>query len=110
MAWLRSYAICFHSVVFNAMLLILVLPIVLPLIHAERGIVVDAVLMSEDEAGTLAALEKTSAADLDMPGPKATERLAATMGDLFLLQGLHWFMHTGQWAVTRRKLGRKPLF
>ena len=67
-------------------------------------------LYDEQRAGTLAALEKTSAADLDLPGPKATERLAATIGDLFLLQGFHWLMHTGQWAVTRRKLGRKPLF
>jgi isocitrate dehydrogenase kinase/phosphatase len=31
----------------------LVLPIVLPLIHAERGIVVDAVLMTEDEASVV---------------------------------------------------------
>jgi isocitrate dehydrogenase kinase/phosphatase len=31
----------------------LVLPIVLPLIHAERGIVVDAVLLSEDEASVV---------------------------------------------------------
>ena len=67
-------------------------------------------LYEQQRAATLAALEKTTEADLDRPGPKATERLAPTVGDLFMLQGVHWSMHAGQWAVTRRKLGRKPLF
>lgn len=33
-----------------------------------------------------------------------------TVGDVLLFQGAHWLMHAGQWAVTRRALGRPPLF
>jgi hypothetical protein len=29
---------------------------------------------------------------------------------VFSMQGSHWMMHAGQWAVLRRKLGRPPLF
>ena len=58
-------------------------------------------------AGTLAALAKQSDADLD----KATGvDYAPTVGAMFSLQGSHWLMHAGQWAVLRRQLGRKPLF
>jgi hypothetical protein len=32
------------------------------------------------------------------------------VGDVFSMQGGHLLMHAGQWAVVRRKLGRKPLF
>lgn len=58
-------------------------------------------------AGTIAALEKTSAADLDRP---TGIEYAPNVGAIFELQGSHWLMHVGQWAVVRRQLGRKPLF
>jgi hypothetical protein len=32
------------------------------------------------------------------------------VGALFSVEGSHWLMHAGQWAVIRRQLGRKPLF
>jgi len=35
---------------------------------------------------------------------------APTIADLFVLQGTHWLMHAGQWAIIRRQLGRPPLF
>ena len=35
---------------------------------------------------------------------------APTVQSLFVMQGLHWTMHAGQWAVVRRQLGRPPLF
>jgi hypothetical protein len=58
-------------------------------------------------AGTLAALSKVSDADFDKP---TGLDYAPTVGSLFSLQGSHWLMHAGQWAVLRRQLGRKPLF
>jgi|SRR4029079_7801176 len=61
----------------------------------------------EQRAGTLKALEKCSEADFD----KSTGvEYAPTVGAMFSMQGTHWVMHAGQWAVVRRQLGRKPLF
>jgi hypothetical protein len=61
----------------------------------------------EQRAGTLKTLKQTNEADLD----KASGvEYAPTIADLFLMQGIHWLMHAGQWAVVRRQLGRKPLF
>lgn len=67
-------------------------------------------LLKEQRAGTFAALEKTPETDLDKPGPEEFRSYCPTVADVFLLQGTHAMMHAGQWAVTRRKLGRKPLF
>jgi hypothetical protein len=61
----------------------------------------------EQRAATLAALAKTSDADLDKP---TGMDFFPTVGSLFELQGSHWLMHAGQWAVVRRQLGRKPIF
>ena len=58
-------------------------------------------------AGTLAALAKTSTADLDKP---TGVEYAKTVGAMFALQGSHWLMHAGQWVVVRRQSGRPPLF
>lgn len=56
---------------------------------------------------TLELLSKVTDADLD----KATGvEYAPTMGAMFELQGSHWLMHAGQWAVVRRQCGRPPLF
>ena len=35
---------------------------------------------------------------------------APTVAAMFAMAGNHWLMHAGQWAVTRRQLGRPPLF
>jgi hypothetical protein len=67
-------------------------------------------LMDEQRAGTLAALDKLSDDELAKPGPEKFRQFAATVGAMFSGQGMHWMMHAGQWAVVRRKLGRKPLF
>jgi hypothetical protein len=64
----------------------------------------------EQRAATLRALDKLSDADLDKPAPAQFSSFLKSVGDLFSLQGSHWPMHAGQWAVTRRKLGRPPLF
>jgi hypothetical protein len=61
----------------------------------------------EQREAMLAALEKQSDADLDRP---TDVEYAPTAGALFSVEGSHWLMHAGQWAVIRRQLGRKPLF
>lgn len=67
-------------------------------------------LMAEQRAGTLAALDKLSDADLAKPAPEKIQMLGATVGVIFAAQSMHWMMHAGQWAVVRRKLGKPPLF
>lgn len=67
-------------------------------------------LYAEQRAGTLAALAKTSDAALDELSPEKMRSYTKNVGDVFSLQGSHYIMHAGQWAVIRRKLGRAPLF
>jgi len=62
---------------------------------------------AEQRAGTLAALEKLSDADLDRP---SGIDYAPNVGSLFSLQGSHFLMHAGQWAVVRCRLGHAPHF
>ena len=64
----------------------------------------------QQRAATIAALDKLSDADLDKPAPEAHRGYAPTVGSLFSLQGSHWLMHCGQWAVVRRQLGKPPMF
>jgi hypothetical protein len=67
-------------------------------------------LMNKHRASTLAVLDSMSDADLDQPAPEAMRQYLKTVGDVFAMQGSHWMMHAGQWAIIRRKLGRAPLF
>lgn len=67
-------------------------------------------LAAEQRAGTLAILAGLSDADLDQPSPEKMRSYAPKVVNLVNLQGLHWLMHAGQWAVVRRKLGKPPLF
>lgn len=64
----------------------------------------------QQRGGTLKALEKITDADLEKPSPENFREYAPTFGDLMALQGTHWLMHAGQWAIVRRRLGKKPLF
>ena len=61
-------------------------------------------------AATLAALAKLNDADLDRESPEKIRSYAPNFASAFSLQGSHWLMHAGQWAVVRRQLGRPPLF
>jgi len=63
-------------------------------------------LYREQRAATLAALEKMTPEDFDKPTGIS---YAPTVGAIFSMQGTHWMMHAGQWAVLRRQLGRQPL-
>jgi hypothetical protein len=56
---------------------------------------------------TLAALAKTTDAEL---AQASKFEWAPTVASIYSMQGSHWLMHAGQWAVVRRQLGRKPLF
>jgi len=70
-------------------------------------------LMREFEkqrAATFAALAKMSDQDLDRKSPESMQSYAPTAGAAFDMQGSHWMMHAGQWAVIRRQLGKPPLY
>ncbi len=64
-------------------------------------------LYRQQRNATLAALEKIDEAKLDAP---SGFDFAPTVAHVLSLQGGHWLMHAGQWAVVRRQCGRKPLF
>lgn len=64
----------------------------------------------EQRAATLAALAKLNEQDLDMPSPENIRSYAPNVAAAVSMQGSHWLMHAGQWAVVRRQLGRPPLF
>ena len=67
-------------------------------------------LLKQQRAGTLAALDAMSDADLDKEAPPPLNHFLKRAGDVFAMQGTHYVMHAGQWAIVRRKLGRPPLF
>ena len=64
----------------------------------------------QQRKAALAALDTRSEADFAVAAPEALKRIASTVLGIFAMQATHWTMHAGQWAITRRKLGRKPLF
>lgn len=61
-------------------------------------------------AGTLKALASVTDAQLDEAMPPPLSHFLKNVGAMFALQGTHWVMHAGQWAVIRRQLGKPPLF
>ena len=64
----------------------------------------------EQRAATLAALTQLSDQDLDKESPEMIRSYAPNVAAAVSMQGSHWLMHAGQWAVVRRQLGRPPLF
>ncbi len=64
--------------------------------------------LSQQRAGTLAALDKITEADLDKPSPERMRGYAPNLGALLNLVGLHEMMHAAQFVAVRRKLG-KPI-
>ena len=65
-------------------------------------------VFESQRAGTLANLDKLSDEELDQPAPESMRSYAPTVGAAISMQGAHWLMHCGQWAVLRRELG-KPI-
>lgn len=67
-------------------------------------------LFEQQRAATLAALGSLSDEQLDAPAPPPLSQFVKTVGQVFAMQGTHWVMHAGQWALVRRKLGHPPMF
>ncbi len=67
-------------------------------------------LAEEQLAATTAALDSLSDEDLEKPIPERYQMFGPTVAHLFAGLPAHWTMHTGQWAIIRRKLGKPPLF
>ena len=65
---------------------------------------------AEQRNATLSALDQLSPDELMAPAPNNIHDLCQTVAEVFALQGQHWLMHGGQWAILRRKLGKPPLF
>lgn len=61
-------------------------------------------------AATLTKLSSLGSEAFDAEAPEAMRSYAPNVGAVFSMQGSHWLMHAGQWAVLRRQLGRAPLF
>ena len=67
-------------------------------------------LYRQQRAATFAALAAQSDEQLDRPAPESMRAYAPTVAAAFAMQGTHWLMHAGQWAVIRRQCNREPLF
>lgn len=67
-------------------------------------------LYRQQREATLKALDSLSEMDFDRQAPERFRTFVDSVGSIFSMQATHWLMHVGQWAVVRRKLGRKPLF
>jgi hypothetical protein len=63
-------------------------------------------LMDKVRRATLEALEHISQQDLSKPGPEAMRSYAPKVGSVFLAIANHEMMHSGQFAVVRRVLGK----
>ena len=64
----------------------------------------------EQRTASLKVLQTLSDQQLAQESPEAVRGYAPNVAAVFGLQGGHWLMHAGQWAVLRRQLGRSPLF
>jgi DinB superfamily len=67
-------------------------------------------LSKKIRAATLAAIDKLSDADLDRACTGRMAQFAPKLANLLLLVSNHTMMHTGQFTVVRRKLGKPVLF
>ena len=67
-------------------------------------------LAREVRAGTLKVLDGMSESDIEKPVSGRVPPFIKKAGECFVLIGPHWSSHSGQWVVTRRKLGRPRMF
>jgi hypothetical protein len=67
-------------------------------------------LFADVRAVTIAAVAKLTDADLDRPTTGSFKGMCPTIGKLFLMVSDHTTMHSGQFTVIRRKLGKPVLF
>lgn len=67
-------------------------------------------LFNRVREATKAAVSKLSDADLDRPSTGNMASFAPTLGAFLMLVSNHVLMHSGQFSVVRRKLGKPVLF
>jgi hypothetical protein len=67
-------------------------------------------LFNRVREATKAVVSKLSDADLDRPSTGNMAQFAPTLGAFLLLVANHTMMHSGQFSVVRRKLGKPVLF
>lgn len=66
-------------------------------------------MFTKQREATFTKLGQLSESDLDSEAPESMRAYAANTGAAFGMLGIHWTMHSGQWAVIRRQLGREPV-
>lgn len=66
--------------------------------------------MAEQRRITKSLLTSLTDQELMAPAPAALTYFGNTVGCVFSGETVHWMMHTGQWVVIRRLLGKPPLF
>lgn len=67
-------------------------------------------VMGEQRAGTLTLLARMSDEELMQPSPESMRYFGPTVGTIFSGEAGHWMMHSGQWVIVRRMLGKPALF
>ncbi len=67
-------------------------------------------LMETQHRALLDTLDQLTDEDLQQESPEAMRQYAPSVGSVFNLTPSHWLMHSGQWVVLRRQLGKDPLF
>ena len=58
------------------------------------------------DAATIAALDKSTEAQLDAPAPESLREWFPTVGHVYVLIVSHTLMHAGQWVPVRRMLDK----
>ena len=66
-------------------------------------------LWGSQREAAFAQLAQLSDEDLNTESPEEMQSYAPNFSAVFGMLGLHWTMHSGQWAVIRRQLGREPV-
>ena len=56
------------------------------------------------------ALSTMTDEDLQQESPEGIREYAPSVGSIFNLTPSHWMMHSGQWVIVRRQLGKEALF
>jgi uncharacterized damage-inducible protein DinB len=67
-------------------------------------------LFTKVRQATLAGVGTLNDADLDQPNTGSMAQFAPTLAAMLLLLANHELMHSGQFSVVRRKLGKPVLF
>ncbi len=67
-------------------------------------------VQQQQRQGLLQLLDRLSDEELAQPAPEQMRSFFPTVAGLLMSADSHWMMHAGQWAVTRRSLGKPALF